>query len=73
MHFVNWLAQYDITLERHIKMAPKNATYLFPQIQDEIISCIGDNIHQNILSDVSKSPFSAFWAAKLHMQAQLNS
>ena len=29
MHFVNWLAQYDITLERHIKMAPKNATYIF--------------------------------------------
>ena len=31
--------------------------YLSLQIQNKIISCIGDNIRQNILSDVSKSPF----------------
>ncbi|KAG8233746.1 hypothetical protein J437_LFUL003816, partial [Ladona fulva] len=45
----------DHILKEHIEKGGKNATYMSPQIQNEIISLCGDVIRDNITTDVKKA------------------
>ena len=45
----------DVVLQNHISSAPANAMYVSPQIQNELISCIGDWILQRVLTDVQQA------------------
>ncbi|XP_057306732.1 uncharacterized protein LOC130644950 [Hydractinia symbiolongicarpus] len=47
----------DIALGNHLKACSKNATYLSPQTQNEIISCCGDYITDKIISAVKQAKF----------------
>ncbi|XP_057294597.1 52 kDa repressor of the inhibitor of the protein kinase-like [Hydractinia symbiolongicarpus] len=47
----------DIALGNHLKACSKNATYLSPQTQNEIISCCGDYITDKIMSAVKQAKF----------------
>ncbi|XP_075232434.1 52 kDa repressor of the inhibitor of the protein kinase-like [Lycorma delicatula] len=42
-------------LKEYIEKSTKNATYLLPQIQNEIISICGDIIRDNITTDIKKA------------------
>lgn len=37
IHFVNWKAEFDSALQKHLKTAPQNAKYLSPKVQNELI------------------------------------
>ncbi|KAG8229080.1 hypothetical protein J437_LFUL010143 [Ladona fulva] len=45
----------DYILKEHIENGRKNATYMSPQIQNEIISLCGEVIKDNITTDVKKA------------------
>ncbi|XP_023226748.1 uncharacterized protein LOC111627412 [Centruroides sculpturatus] len=45
----------DHILKQHIEKGAKNATYMSPQIQNEIISLCGDIIRDDITTDVKKA------------------
>ncbi|MES9880276.1 MAG: DUF4371 domain-containing protein [Sedimenticola sp.] len=62
IYFVDWLASYDATLKRHLDTCPLNAKYTSPQIQNDIITCIGDYIRAKIVGDINKSPFFSIMA-----------
>ena len=53
--FIKWLAKYESNLANHLKTAAKNAMYLSPQIQNELIKCVGDSIREMIVQKISKS------------------
>ncbi|XP_064406466.1 52 kDa repressor of the inhibitor of the protein kinase-like [Halichondria panicea] len=44
-------------LEQHFQTAPQNARYNSPQIQNELISCAGEWIQQQILSEIKDATF----------------
>ena len=46
----------DTTLEKHLKTAAANATYTSADIQNQIISIVGDHIHGQIVDMVKTSP-----------------
>lgn len=60
--FVKWKAQDNLILANFIKTAPKNASYLSPQIQNELIDCLGRVIRREIINEVSKSDFFSIMA-----------
>ena len=47
----------DIHLEQHFQTAPRNARYHSPHIQNDLISCIGEWIQQEILREVKDATF----------------
>ena len=47
----------DIVLADHFKTAPANAQYNSPQIQNDLISCTGEWIREQILCRVRKAKF----------------
>ena len=49
----------DVVLEEHFKNAPKNATYTSPQIQNDLIACVGKWIRDKILLEVQSAKFFA--------------
>ena len=54
------LATNDDILRKHLEApAMKNATYISPQSQNDLIEVIGDQIFQGIVEDVNASPFYA--------------
>jgi len=57
------LAIYDDTLQSHLQTPTmKNATYISPQSQNDLIEVIGEQIFQGIIDDVNASPFYAILA-----------
>ena len=49
----------DTVLKEHFKSAPRNATYRSKTIQNELISCIAENIYEQIISEIKEcGPFS---------------
>ena len=51
------VAAGDLALKEHLATAPKNATYMSPDIQSQVIGIIGDHILEKILSRVRKAQF----------------
>ena len=52
----------DSMLEQHFQTAPQNARYHSPQIQNDLISCVGEWIRQQILKEVKEAAFFAICA-----------
>ncbi|KAK2548314.1 52 kDa repressor of the inhibitor of the protein kinase [Acropora cervicornis] len=53
--FIKWLAKYDESLSEYLSTAAKNARYLSPQIQNEMINCFGESIRNALVTDIRKS------------------
>lgn len=47
----------DVALKQHLKSCARNATYVSPQIQNELINCCGDFITDSIISEVKEAKF----------------
>ena len=57
------LATNDDILRKHLETpAMRNATYISPQSQNDLIEVIGEQIFQGIVDDVNASPFYAILA-----------
>ena len=55
-HFANWKAKFDDTLKSHMEIAPRNARYMSPSIQNGFIACCGAEI-QEIVHKIHKSKY----------------
>ena len=56
LEFIDILAANgDTVLDTHLKTCPANATYLSPQIQNEMISTLGQSIQEMISQSVKKA------------------
>ena len=55
--FIKWLEKYDENLSEHLSTDAKNARYLSPQIQNEMINCFGESIRNALITDIRKSKF----------------
>lgn len=61
-YFIHWLAKYDNNLSDHLSSAAKNARYLSPQVQNEMIDCLGEVIRSTLVSNVNQSKFISIMA-----------
>ena len=52
----------DENLRKHLENAPKNAVYISPKIQNAFISCIGQEIKDNVLQKIRKANFYVIMA-----------
>ena len=50
--FLHWKSQFDPLLSDHLQFAKKNASYLSPVIQNELIALAGLEVKESILKDV---------------------
>lgn len=57
IHFSQWKSHFDDVLSQHLETAPGNAKYLSPIIQNEMISCCGDEIRDCIVRRIQKSKY----------------
>lgn len=60
LELVHLLANYDPVLREHIlriKMGGRTITYMSPQIQNEFINILGDNVRQQIFCQVKKAKY----------------
>lgn len=57
IHFIQWKSHFDDVLSQHLETAPGNAKYLSPMIQNEMISCCGDEIRDVIVQRIQKSKY----------------
>ena len=46
--FIKWKSKFDAVLKPHLDTASRNATYLSPQIQNELIASIEEEIRKAI-------------------------
>ena len=60
--FIKWKSKFDAVLKTHLDTAPRNATYLSPQIQNGLIASIEEEIRKVIFSKISKSVFLSIMA-----------
>ncbi len=56
-HFVNWKAQFDVALKQHMQTAPKNAIYLSPAIQNELIECCAEEIRGTLIIRIQAAQY----------------
>ncbi len=56
-HFVNWKAQFDVALKQHMQTAPKNAIYLSPAIQNELIECCAEEIRGTLINRIQAAQY----------------
>ena len=61
-YFIHWLEKYDNNLSDHLSSAAKNARYLSPQVQNEMIDCLGEVIRSTLVSNVNQSKFISIMA-----------
>jgi hypothetical protein len=47
-YFIHWKAGFDDILSIHLKKCPRNAQYLSPTTQNELILCIGQEVREMI-------------------------
>ena len=50
---------FILFLGNHLDTSPRNARYLSPQIQNELICCLGDEICESNVKQIKKSKFLA--------------
>ena len=48
----------DNLLREHLATAPRNATYVSPDIQNQVIQVLGDHIVRKILTNVKEAKYS---------------
>ena len=56
-HLLDFLSKYSPELQSHILHSPRNARYLSPQIQNELIAINGDMIRNSIVDECNSSSF----------------
>ncbi|XP_031569415.1 zinc finger MYM-type protein 1-like [Actinia tenebrosa] len=56
---IELLAKYDPLLNEHLLKAPKNSTYLSPEIQNSVIETLGELILSSIVDEVREARFFA--------------
>ena len=61
-YFIQWKSIFDIILKSHLDTSPRNACYLSPHIQNELISCLGNEIRYCIVKLIAKSKFYSVMA-----------
>ena len=57
LELVKLLAKYDAPLAKHLATAPKNASYLSPQIQNEFIGAIANAIQERIIAEIKEAHY----------------
>lgn len=60
--FVNWKAQDNNDLAAHLKNAPRNARYLSPRVQNQLIECLGNVIREKIIAKVMEAEYFSIMA-----------
>lgn len=60
--FLKWKAQHDGVLAQHLKSAPKNAKYISPQIQNELIEAFATTLRGDIIAEAMKGDFYSIMA-----------
>ena len=55
MELVHYQAKHDVLLEEHLKTARGNCTYLSPDIQNELITCLANSIVKKICQEVKEA------------------
>ena len=61
-YFIEWKSRFDSILRNHLDSSSRNARYLSPQIQNELISCLGDEIRESVVKQIEKSKFYSVMA-----------
>ena len=61
-YFIQWKSRFDTILKSHLDTSPRNARYLSPNIQNELISCLGNEIRYCIVKLIDKSKFYSVMA-----------
>ena len=62
MALIQFRAEHDEVLRNHLNTAPKNATYLSPQIQNELLQTCAQVLRLKIVADCNESGMFAFLA-----------
>ncbi|XP_072047174.1 zinc finger MYM-type protein 1-like [Amphiura filiformis] len=57
LELIKLLAKYDASIAKHLATAPKNASYLSPQIQNEFISSIAQVIQDRIIAEIKQAHY----------------
>lgn len=57
IHFIQWKSHFDYVLSQHLETAPGNAKYLSLIIQNDMISCCGEEIRNCIVRRIQKSKY----------------
>jgi len=60
--FIHWKAEFDSTLAYHLTHCKKNASYISPDIQNQLIKCCGQEVRDCILDDVRSAKFFSVMA-----------
>lgn len=55
--FLKWKSQDNKELASFLKNAPRNATYLSPQIQNQLIDCLAHVIREKIVQNANRANF----------------
>lgn len=54
--------QFHSTLKQHLETAAKHATYLSPQIQNELIACCAEDITETLINNIRTAQFFTVFA-----------
>ena len=65
--FRKWLPKYDESLSEHLSTGAKNASYLSPQIQNEVINCLGECIRNALVTDIRSQSLLVLWPTNPQM------
>lgn len=60
LELVHLIAKYDPVLREHLvrsKMCAKTITYMSPQIQNEFIAILGNNVRQHIIEQIKRAKY----------------
>lgn len=57
LEFVHHQAKYNLLLRKHLEGASRNCTYLSPEIQNDLISCMADVVVKDIVCQVKTAKF----------------
>ncbi len=56
-NFIIWKSSFNATLQNHLETAPKNAKYITPKIQNELIASCGAEIEEEIVTEIKKAKY----------------
>ena len=59
LELMKLLAKYDSLLEQHLLTSDRNATYLSPDIQNELIQSLSAQVLSNIVSEINEARYFA--------------
>ena len=60
--FMKWKAMDNTALASHLQHCPRNAQYLSPQIQNELLDCFADVLRSDIIAQAMESEFFSIMA-----------